>query len=392
MEARRRRCGRRCMPGRGRSRSGPDEAGRRLARGRDVRNGRRDSRRQPFSTVAGGRVGARKAEQEPVPARQGDAGCGQREDQARDLPAVRQHALQPRQPEHRVRPGADAAPAELPQGQRHAVHERPHDPDLAHGGRDPELAHGAVPGSAGADGVEQPTTTSLRRRSRHSRARSSTGRTWSTRRTTRCRTWSSDGQKTTPAPWVPFTRAGCDVGGVGTANIELENTNTTASGDMTKVFGMNSPEWNEANADSQAAQTDFVGIAIHCSQTRQSACNDNGNAQHRRAPGRARRLHGLPGPVRRQVRRSRRSPAASSACRTRTATRSPTRSAAAGSRGSTGCSRGTRSATSPRCRRRACPSPTATSLTRTTCTCRCSRATRTRARPPGRTRSPICSS
>ena len=43
----------------------------------------------------------------------------------------------------------------------------------------------------------------------------------------------TDGQKTTPAPWVPFTRAGCDVGGVGTANIELENTATNATGDMT---------------------------------------------------------------------------------------------------------------------------------------------------------------
>jgi len=29
--------------------------------------------------------------------------------------------------------------------------------------------------------------------------------------------------KNAPAPWVPFTRAGCDVGAVGTANIELEN-------------------------------------------------------------------------------------------------------------------------------------------------------------------------
>src|SRR5207253_6789464 len=28
-----------------------------------------------------------------------------------------------------------------------------------------------------------------------------------------------------PAPWVPYTRAGCDVGGVGLANIELENNN-----------------------------------------------------------------------------------------------------------------------------------------------------------------------
>ncbi|HJY70003.1 MAG TPA: hypothetical protein VJ254_25040, partial [Streptosporangiaceae bacterium] len=28
----------------------------------------------------------------------------------------------------------------------------------------------------------------------------------------------------TPAPWVPFTRAGCDVGAFSTANVELENT------------------------------------------------------------------------------------------------------------------------------------------------------------------------
>src|SRR5213593_3118183 len=39
------------------------------------------------------------------------------------------------------------------------------------------------------------------------------------------------GKKTTPAPWVPYTRAGCDFGGVGTANIELENTSTNATGD-----------------------------------------------------------------------------------------------------------------------------------------------------------------
>ena len=29
-----------------------------------------------------------------------------------------------------------------------------------------------------------------------------------------------------PAPWVPFTRAGCDVGAVAAANIVLENTGT----------------------------------------------------------------------------------------------------------------------------------------------------------------------
>ena len=95
------------------------------------------------------------------------------------------------------------------------------------------------------------------------------------------------GQKTTPAPWVPYTRAGCDFGAVSTANIVLENTRTTAFGDMTKVFGAGSPEWNEAVASNAAAsgtaagaraQTDFVGIAIHCAKTG-GACAGNANAR-----------------------------------------------------------------------------------------------------------------
>ena len=78
-----------------------------------------------------------------------------------------------------------------------------------------------------------------------------------------------------PAPWVPYTRAGCDVGGVGTANIELENTGTGAGGDVTKVFGNPSPQFTEAVASNKApegtalgqkAQTDFVGLAIHCAK------------------------------------------------------------------------------------------------------------------------------
>jgi len=95
----------------------------------------------------------------------------------------------------------------------------------------------------------------------------------------------TDGQKNTPAPWVPFTRAGCDVGGVGTANIELENTGTGQFGDMTQVFGAGSPEWQEAQtANAQPpgpartiAQTDFVGIAIHCS-VGGGICADPANA------------------------------------------------------------------------------------------------------------------
>jgi hypothetical protein len=83
----------------------------------------------------------------------------------------------------------------------------------------------------------------------------------------------TDGQKTTPAPWVPYTRAGCDFGGVGTANIELENTGTGTYGDISQVFGCPSTECTEAQNSNAAAagtatralaQTDFVGIAVHC--------------------------------------------------------------------------------------------------------------------------------
>jgi hypothetical protein len=76
----------------------------------------------------------------------------------------------------------------------------------------------------------------------------------------------TDTGKNTPAPWVPYTRAGCDFGGVGTANIELENTGTGPFGDMSEAFGLGSPEWQEAAnpATNAQAQTDFVGIAVHC--------------------------------------------------------------------------------------------------------------------------------
>jgi hypothetical protein len=81
--------------------------------------------------------------------------------------------------------------------------------------------------------------------------------------------------KNAPAPWVPYTRAGCDFGAVATANTVLENTSTSASGDITKVFGNPSPQATEAIASAAApsgtaaralAQTDFVGFAIHCAQ------------------------------------------------------------------------------------------------------------------------------
>jgi hypothetical protein len=75
-----------------------------------------------------------------------------------------------------------------------------------------------------------------------------------------------DGGQTAPAPWLTYTHAGCNVGGVSAANIELENANQSPSGDMTRVFGSGSPEWTEAGTNSARALADFVGIAIHCAQ------------------------------------------------------------------------------------------------------------------------------
>ena len=72
--------------------------------------------------------------------------------------------------------------------------------------------------------------------------------------------------KSTPAPWVPFTRAGCNVGETGTVNQELENTSV----DIPKVFGANSPENAQLTADpdsfKDAETADYVGIGVHCAQ------------------------------------------------------------------------------------------------------------------------------
>jgi hypothetical protein len=87
-----------------------------------------------------------------------------------------------------------------------------------------------------------------------------------------------DGGQTAPEPWVTYTHAGCNVGGVSAANIELENNKTDASGDMTRVFGEGSPEWNEAKDDPTKAQADFVGIAIHCAKG-QSPCAGDEHAR-----------------------------------------------------------------------------------------------------------------
>jgi hypothetical protein len=63
-----------------------------------------------------------------------------------------------------------------------------------------------------------------------------------------------------PAPWVPFTRAGCDVGAFSIANMEFENITS----DVNNVFGPSSPEAAQARSNPTKAKADFLGIAVHC--------------------------------------------------------------------------------------------------------------------------------
>ncbi len=71
----------------------------------------------------------------------------------------------------------------------------------------------------------------------------------------------------TPAPWVPYTRAGCSVGEIATVNQELENP----SPDLAEVFGPNSPEVAQLNADPDPYKdpetADYIGLAVHCARS-----------------------------------------------------------------------------------------------------------------------------
>src|SRR5216683_4755970 len=77
-----------------------------------------------------------------------------------------------------------------------------------------------------------------------------------------------------PAPWVPFTRAGCNFGGVATANVVLENIAT----DIPTVFGAGSPEAQEVTSDPNQAFADFVGIGIHCASS-SALCSSANNGK-----------------------------------------------------------------------------------------------------------------
>ncbi|WP_308465570.1 alkaline phosphatase family protein [Rathayibacter soli] len=77
-----------------------------------------------------------------------------------------------------------------------------------------------------------------------------------------------------PAPWVPYTRAGCNVGEIGMSNTVLENIAT----DIPTVFGVNSPQQAEATANPTKATADFVGYAVHCSAASSTCANGQTDA------------------------------------------------------------------------------------------------------------------
>ena len=81
--------------------------------------------------------------------------------------------------------------------------------------------------------------------------------------------------KNAPAPWVPFTRAGCNVGSIATANTVLENTAI----DIPTVFGAGSDQAKEVVSDPNQAFSDFVGIGIHCAANSPLCSSDNGGQQ-----------------------------------------------------------------------------------------------------------------
>jgi hypothetical protein len=68
--------------------------------------------------------------------------------------------------------------------------------------------------------------------------------------------------KNAPAPWVPYTRAGCNFGSVLMTNTVLENTALDVPG----MFGANSAEATEAASNPAQASADFVGIGVHCAR------------------------------------------------------------------------------------------------------------------------------
>jgi hypothetical protein len=77
--------------------------------------------------------------------------------------------------------------------------------------------------------------------------------------------------KNSPAPWVPFTRIGCDVGAYSVADMEFE----TLPSDAVNVFGAGSADAIAAakTGKGQTGDADYLGIAVHCAKNSPRCAN-----------------------------------------------------------------------------------------------------------------------
>ena len=235
-------------------------------------------------------------------------------------------------------------------------HERPHDPDLAHGGRHRVSLTGPLSGSQRPDGHQLVRLLQADRASRSSRRRSSTGRTRSTAQRDAAehgRRRRPDGtpRRGSPTPLPAATSAACRrrTSSWRTTHPGVRRHDTRLRRGLTRVErGEHGP------ATKSLALTDFIGIAVHCAQSARSVDTPNAKPDDATTvPGSDERLH------RRSSGRSTVNPAINNGqgCvvrphRSATARTSPTRPATAA------CRRVRRARarprTAPRCRSRRC--------------------------------------
>lgn len=77
--------------------------------------------------------------------------------------------------------------------------------------------------------------------------------------------------RNTPAPWVPFTRAGCHVGSVaGPAGLALVN-----AADVAGIFGSRSPQAASARSDRRSL-SELIGVAVHCAASSPLCSSERG--------------------------------------------------------------------------------------------------------------------
>ncbi|MGF6312179.1 hypothetical protein ABIB82_006151 [Bradyrhizobium sp. i1.8.4] len=86
----------------------------------------------------------------------------------------------------------------------------------------------------------------------------------------------ADTGRTVPAPWVPFTAAGCDVGAFATTGLTLQQIGPEI------VATLGASDALAAVSDPRKARTDILGVAIHCA--RGSALCSNAHARSDQLP------------------------------------------------------------------------------------------------------------